>query len=69
MGSKPQREDKMGVDEDGGDLYNRVKMLYEEGYEALPVLTQGTEDALLIVSNLSPPCLQHKFSYPNCLVW
>ena len=38
-------------------------MLYEEGYEPEAVLTQGMEDAILIVSNLSPPCLKHGFSY------
>ena len=45
-------------------------MLYEEGYELKPVLTQEMEDAILIVSNLSPPCLKHEFPYAqqSCLI-
>ena len=35
--------------------------MYEEGYEPKPMLTQGMEDAILIVGNLSPPCLKHEF--------
>ena len=48
----------------GAHLYDKVKMLYEEGYEPKPVLTQEMEDAIFIVSNLSSPCLQHEFYYP-----
>ena len=33
VGSKPQKEDRGDVDEDGGHLYDWVKMLYEEGYK------------------------------------
>ena len=29
------------------------------------MLTQGMEDAILIISNLSPPCLKPEFSYPQ----
>ena len=65
VGSEPQKEDQGDVDEDGGHLYNRVKMLYNEAYEPKPLLTQGMEDAILIISNLSPPCPQHAFSCPN----
>ena len=61
MGSKPKKEDHGDVDEDGGHLYDRVKMLYEEVYEQKPLLTQGMEDAISIISNLSPPCLQYEF--------
>ena len=63
--SKPQKEDRRDIDEDGGHLYDRIKMLYEEGYEPEPVLTQRREDAISIISNLSPPCLKHEFSYPQ----
>ena len=48
-----------------GQLYNRIKMLYKEGHEPEPVLTHGTEDSILIISNLFPPCLKHEFSYPQ----
>ena len=64
VGSKSQKEDRGDIDEDGGHLYDRIKMMYEEGYDPEPVLTQGTEDAISLVSNLSPPCLKHEFSYP-----
>ena len=63
MGSKPKKEDRRDIDEDQGHLYDRIKMLYEEGYELEPVLTQGMEDAISIISNLFPPCLKHEFSY------
>ena len=61
---KPWKEDHSDIDDDGGLLYDRVKMLYVEGYEPKPVLTEGTEYALSIVSNLSPTCLQHEFLLP-----
>ena len=54
VGSKPQKEDQGDIDEDGGHLYDRMKMPYEEGYELEPVLTEGMEDAISIRSNLSP---------------
>ena len=63
MGSKPWREELGDVDEDGGHLYDRVKMLYKEGYKPKSVLPQGMEDAISIISNLSSPCLKHEFSY------
>ena len=62
VGSKPQKEDQGDIDEDGGHLYNGVKMLYQEGSESSPVFTQGTGDAIVIVSNLSPFYVQHEFS-------
>ena len=40
-------------------------MLYEEGYKPKPVLTQGMEDAISIVSNLTPSCLKQEFPYPQ----
>ena len=40
-------------------------MLYEEGYELKPVLTQGMEDAILVVSNLSLPAYSMSFLTPN----
>ena len=45
-------------------------MLYQEGYKAKTVLTQGMEDATSIISSLSLPCLQHEFSchQQSCLV-
>ena len=64
VGSKPQMEDRGDLYKDGGHLYDRVKMLYEEGYEPKPVLTQGMEDTILIISSLSPPCPHHEFSDP-----
>ena len=65
VGSKPHMEDCNDIDEDEVHLYIRVKMLYEEGYKPKPVLTQGTEDTILIISSLSPPHLQHAFYYPQ----
>ena len=67
VGFMPWKDDRGDVDEDGGHLYDREKMLYEEGYEPKPVLTQETEEAILVVSTFSP-CLEHKFSYPNSSV-
>ena len=61
VGSKPQKEDWGDIDEDGGHLYNWVKMLFEDGYETRAVLTRGMEDAILIISKLSPPYIQHEF--------
>ena len=53
----------------GSHLYDQVKMMYKEGYEPSPVFTQGTEDAIAIVSNLSPFIIQHEFFYPfNSLI-
>ena len=65
VGCKPQKEDRWDRDENGSHLYDRIKMLYKEGYELEPVLTQGTEDVISIISNLSPPYLKHEFSYPQ----
>ena len=65
VGSKPWKKDKGDIDEDVGHLYDRTKMLYKEDYEPEPVLTRGMEDAISIISNLSPPCLKHKLSYPQ----
>ena len=64
LGSKPWKEDWGEVHEDGGHLYDWVKMLYEEGYEPGPVFTQRMEDAILIVSTLSPFYMQHELYYP-----
>ena len=67
--SKPWREEWGNIDEDEGNLYNWMNMLYEEGYKPRPVLTQGTEAAILIVSDLSPPYVKHwVFTTPNSLV-
>ena len=63
VGSKPQKEDRGDVEKDGGHLYDRLKMLYKEIYEPKPVLIQGMEDTISIISNLFPPYLQHEFSY------
>ena len=63
VGSKPQKEDWGDVDEDRGHLYNQVKMQYEEGYELSPVFTQGMEDAISIVSNLSTFYIQDELYY------
>ena len=65
LGSKPQKEDKGDIDEDGGHLYDRINMLYKEDYEPEPVLTQRMDDGISIISNLSPSCLKHELSYPN----
>ena len=65
VGSKPHKEDRGDIDEDRDHLYDRIKMLYEEDYEPGPVLTQGMEDAISIISNLSPSCLKHELSYPQ----
>ena len=67
-GSKPQEEDWGDIDEDEGHLYDQVKMLHEEDYEPSPVFTQRMEDAILIVSYLSPFYVQHEFYYP-LTVW
>ena len=59
------------IDEDRYHLCDRIKMLYKEGYEPKPVLTWETEHVILIVSNLSPPCLQHMYLLPpkqSCLI-
>ena len=53
-------EDQREVDEEGGHLYDCIKMLYEEDFCPEPVLTQGTEDAIAFVSNLTPSCLKHE---------
>ena len=42
------------VDEEGGHLYDHIKMLYKEDFHPEPVLTQGMEDSIALVSNLSP---------------
>ena len=70
MDSNPQKEDKGNIEEDGGHLHDRIKMLYKEDYEPEPVLTHRTEDAISVVSDLSPPCLKHVLSYPqqSCLI-
>ena len=52
-GSKPQREDWGVVDEEGDHLYDCIKMLYEDDFCPEPVLTQGMEDAIALVSELS----------------
>ena len=69
VGSKPWKEDQGDIDDNGGHLYNWVKMLYEEGNEPRAVLTQRTEDTILIVSSLSPPYVQHKFLLPPKQSW
>ena len=55
---------------DGGYLYDKMRMSYEEDYELDPVLTQGMEDAISIISNLSHPCLNYELHYPKqpCLI-
>ena len=52
-GSKPHREDQGEVDEEGGHLYSCIKMLYEDDFHVEPVLTQGVEDVIGLVSELS----------------
>ena len=42
---------------------NCIKMLYKEDYHPELVQTQGTENAISLVSSLSPSCLEHEF-YP-----
>ena len=52
---------------EGGHLFECVKMLYEEDYHPEPMQTQGTEDAISLVSSLSSSCLEHEFHpYPPC---
>ena len=63
--SKSWKEDQGDIYEDGGHMYDRVKCFMERAPKPEPVLTCGTEDAILIVSNLCPPCLKHGFSYPQ----
>ena len=63
-GSKPLMEDKEEVDKEGGHLYDHIKMLYEKDFCPKPVLTQRTEDAIALVSSLSPSFLKHEFSCP-----
>ena len=65
MGSKSCKDDRGHIDVDGGHLYDMIKMLYKEDYEPEPVLTQGMEDAISVLSNLPPPCLKNDFSYPR----
>ena len=65
VGSKPQKENQGDVDEGGGHLNDRVKILYVEGYKPKTVLTQGMEDVISIISNLLSPCLQCESSYPQ----
>ena len=52
-GFKYQREDQGEVDEEGDYLYNHIKMLYEDDFCPEPMLTQGMEDAIALVSELS----------------
>ena len=54
VGSKLQMEDQGEVGEEGGHLYDHIKMVYEEDFCPESVLTQGMEDAIVLVSNLSP---------------
>ena len=68
VGSKHWKEDQGDIDENGGHLYNRIKMFYREGHKPDPVLTHGMEDAISIVSNISPPCLKHEFLTLNGLI-
>ena len=51
------------VDEEGGHLYGCIKMLYAEDYCLEPVQTQGTEDAISLVSRTS--CYKMKSSYEH----
>ena len=46
--SKPQREDWGEIDEEGGHLYDHMKMLYEEDFCLEPVCTQRTEGAIAL---------------------
>ena len=68
VGSKSWREDWGEVDKEGGHLYDCIKALYEEDFHPEPVLTQGTEDAIALVSILSSSCLKHEFSYPQTVL-
>ena len=65
LGFKLQGEDRGDMYKDRGYLYGRIKILCEEDYEPEPVLTQGMEDAISIISNLSSPCLKCDFHTPN----
>ena len=53
VGSKPQMGDWGEVDEEGGHLYDPIKMLYKDDFCPEPVLTQGMEDAIVLVSIIS----------------
>ena len=70
VASKPQMEDQGKVDEEGGYVYDCIKMLYEENFCPQPMLTQGMEDAIVLVSSLSPSCLKQYFLAPqqSCLL-
>ena len=65
VGSKSWKEDVGDIDEDGGHLYDRIKMLCEEGHEPEPVLTHGREGVILIISNLSLPAWSMRFLIPT----
>ena len=57
-GPKSQAEDQGEGDEVGGQLYKCRKMLYEDDYHPELVQTQGTEDAISLVSSLSSLCFE-----------
>ena len=52
-GSKPQTEDQGEIDE-GGHLYDFIKMLYEENFCPEQVKTKGMEDAIALVKIHAP---------------
>ena len=58
---KSQAEDWGEVDEEGGHLYECIKIIYEEDYHPKPVHTHGMVDALALVSSLSSFYLNPKF--------
>ena len=68
-GSKPQLEDQREVDKEGGHLYNCIKILHKGNFCLEPVLIRGMEDVIALVSNLSPSCLKHDFSYPPTVLF
>ena len=58
---KSQAEDWREVDEEGGHLYDSIKILYKEDYHPKPVHTHEMADVLALVSSLSSSCLDPKF--------
>ena len=58
---KSKTEDQGELDEEGGHLYEHIKILCEEDYRPKPVHTHGMAEALALVSSLSPSCLNPKF--------
>ena len=54
-----RRMGEMG--EEGGHLYECIKMFYKDNYHLQPVWIHGTEDAISLVRSISLSCLKHEF--------